>query len=583
MSLIQYNNDQKKISTIVKIILIAFFIICIRLIYLQIISGENLLTMSKKNFLRIEKTFSYRGNILDCNGNHLVTTTPYSVLEWHGTGNKRLSEEQKKLLEDLSPILEEDLTSPEILNQIRHTEIFHKHFQLSKELTLEKLSKIQEKFPLNANLHISTKFKRLYPYKKLASHIVGYLGQLETEPSGKMGLEKILDNTLKSEVGETLKIVNSFGRQLESKEIKQALAGQDIKTTLDLNLQQLVELNFPEEVSGTIIMMDPENGAIKALVSRPNFDPTIFLSPISQEDWSELQEDNTFLNRAFYACYPPASIFKLVTLSAALETRITHKKEIFTCNGFYLYGNRKYLCANKSGHGHIKLKHAIAHSCNIPFLNIGSKISIDTIFDYAQRYGLNQKTNSIMAEQTGLIPNKMWKKTTKGEKWWQGETLSACIGQSFNSVTPIQIARMFSSIFTKKLIKPRILLDETIESSPLNIKQETLDFLKKSIRSTIKIGSGKKLNNIKDMIIYAKTGTAQTMALQKRNLSDDNLEHAWFVSHFQYKNKQPLVMVVLLERVGSSRVAVTITKNILLSYKNLMKNNTDQLLEEFNE
>src|SRR5690606_655779 len=153
---------------------------------------------------------------------------------------------------------------------------------------------------------------------------------------------------------------------------------------------------------------------------------------------------------------------------------------------------------------------------------------------------------------------------------WPGETLSVTIGQSFLSVTPIQIARMIASIFTGYLVSPRILINEPVQTIPLNIKAETIDFLQKSMKLVVEQGTGRRVNKIKDMEIYAKTSTAQTSALEKRLIDPSYLEHGWFVCHFRYKNYDPLVVVILAERVGTAQKVAAIAKDFLLEYKKYM-------------
>ncbi|HEX4069509.1 MAG TPA: penicillin-binding transpeptidase domain-containing protein, partial [Candidatus Babeliales bacterium] len=320
-------------------------------------------------------------------------------------------------------------------------------------------------------------------------------------------------------------------------------------------------------------VLNPADGAIVALVSRPHFDPNMFLDPISHEQWQGLQEKNPFLNRAFDASYPAGSTFKLVTISAALERNIISEDELWNCKGYTLFGGRKYWCARRCGHGEISVKKAVAESCNTLFFEIGKKIDIDVLAEYAHKFGLGKKTNIVFPEKVGLIPNREWKFDYKGERWWPGETLSVSIGQSFLLATPIQIACMIASIFTGYLVAPRLLINEPVVTNPLDIKPETIAFLQKSMKSVVKSGTGKSVRKIKDMTIYAKTSTAQTSDFSKRKLDEKYLEHGWFVGHFQYKEYDPLVMVVLVERVGAAQVATTIAKNFLIEYKKYMDMN----------
>jgi penicillin-binding protein 2 len=197
-------------------------------------------------------------------------------------------------------------------------------------------------------------------------------------------------------------------------------------------------------------------------------------------------------------------------------------------------------------------------------------MDVDILAEYAHMFGLGEKTNIILPEKSGLVPSKEWKLTNKGERWWAGETLSVSIGQSFLLVTPIQVAAMISSIFTGFIPTPRLLTAEPIQNRPLKIAPTTRDFLQKSMKMVVTVGTGNRVNKIKDYVIYAKTSTAQTSALDKRLLGKKYLEHAWFAFHLQYKNNDPLTVVILAEHLGSSQSATAIAKNFLLEFKQLL-------------
>ncbi|MCX5922543.1 MAG: penicillin-binding protein 2 [Candidatus Dependentiae bacterium] len=552
-------------------IMLGFMLIGIRLYYLQIKQSDALLEQSEKNCTRIEKIQSPRGNILDCSGVLLATNRPLTNVYWRGTGNTTLSDLQRTVLEKIATIIDKPLTTDiNILQTIMMAEKKQHKLLLTSDLTFEQLSQLQEQFSADQNITIATHFKRFYPHKTFACHILGYLGSMNLEPQGKMGLEKMFEETLKGEHGTTIKKINSVGRNLAEVELKEALSGRNIETTIDIDMQNICEQIFPEQQAGTFIVMDPNDGAIVALVSRPNFDPNIFLNPINAEQWSILQDKHPFLNRAFTSSYPPGSIFKLVTSCAAIENGYLKPDSSITCHGYSTFCERRYYCSRRDGHGTLTPQQALAQSCNILFFDIARHIDIDTLAEYAHIFGLGEKTNICFPETDGLIPTSAWKKRVKGERWWPGETLSAAIGQSFLLVTPIQVACMISSIFTQYLVKPRILQEEPIQQRPLTIKKSTLDFLRQSMQSVVTKGTGIRISRVKDIEIYAKTSTAQISTYSKRELGIQYLEHGWFVAYLKYKNNPPLTIVVMAENVGSSRAATEIAKNFVVDYKKLM-------------
>lgn len=558
----------KKIKTFISLLSCCFAIILVRLLYLQIILNHSFFALSVKNFLRTETIASPRGNIVDCNGILLATNRPITSVYWHGTGNSNLTNKQQQLLQAIETII-----GPIEHSKIMRTEQRSSTLLLAQDISFVQLSKIIELFPNNSNIHFSTNFKRYYPNQKIASHILGHLSSFNNfENIGKMGLEKILHDTLQGQKGQLLKTINSFGISTQQSEIKTASPGQDITITLDSNLQKLAEDLFPANYNGALILMDPKNGALRAVTSRPNFDPSLFLDPITQPDWKNLQNGNPFLNRPFYACYPPASIFKLISISAALENNFITQEDTINCCGYYRFKGRKHYCDRRVGHGTLSIKDAVAKSCNILFYEIATRMPIEILANYAQRFGLGKKTNLIFPEQEGLVPTPDWKQATKGERWWPGETLSCSIGQSYLLVTPIQIACMIASIFEGYIVTPRILESEIITRRPLNIFDSTRKFLCKSMKSVVRLGTGMAVSKIEDIKVYAKTGTAQVVELSAKYDPTKPKAHSWFVAYFYYKDHDPLILVILLEHTGNCRPSKLFAKRFLMHYRAYMKN-----------
>ncbi|BDC34691.1 penicillin-binding protein [Candidatus Dependentiae bacterium Noda2021] len=550
-------------------VLIILTVIISRLFYMQILLTHRYYHQSQKNFTRVETISSLRGNIFDASGKLLATNRPTTDIYWVGSGNRTLHENQLDYLQKLESVLGKPLlNNQQLISQIRYCERMHKKFLLAHDISFEQLSKIVEQFPKDQNIGITTHFTRCYPHQSLACHLLGYLGRIDVDFFGQMGLEKIFETDLKGQKGTKIKTINSIGRNLAETELQKALAGKDIYSTIDLSMQQIAESTFPADFKGTLIIMDPHDGAIKALVSRPSFDPALFLTPLNTQEWQAMQEQKPFLNRAFNASYPPGSIFKLITLAATLEHDIINVDDSWHCPGYVQFAHRKYWCHNRYGHGMVTTKQALAHSCNKPFFEIGKKLSIDLLADYANRFGLGQKTNIIFAEKSGLVPSTKWKREVKNEKWWPGETLSASIGQSYLLVTPIQVACMIGSIFTGSLVTPRVLQEEPVTKKDLALKQETRTFLKSAMRSVVTKGSCKKLKRIKNGKVYAKTSTAQVAALEKRKQGSAYLEHAWLAAYYEPENGKPFVLVTLLENAGTSALATSVALDFLIHYNN---------------
>jgi penicillin-binding protein 2 len=558
----------KKILTIAGIVAALIMVIIARLSYLQINLTEDFVTRSQNNFLRYEQKSSLRGNIIDHMGKLLATNRPVINIYWKGTGNKKFSEEQTQQLSDLKTMLGPITTTD---TEINRAEWKAQKLLLAKDVDFDQLSKISERFASSPTVLIETDFTRLYPYKKMASHVLGYLGNLNVGWAGKMGLEKLYETSLKGQNGMTQKILNSFGKHLSEKEVEQSLAGKDITITLDLSLQRIAEMLFPRDKKGVFILMDSTDGSLRVALSRPDFDPNLFMGTLDQEMWQEIKDKKPFLNRTYNACYPPGSIFKLVTLAAALESGIIEEDTLWECKGSVIVGKRKFRCHRQDGHGFLTATEAVAKSCNILFYDIARTLDIDVLANYARRFGLGKSVGSVFNDSPGLIPTREWKARTKGERWWLGETLSANIGQSYLLTTPIQIARMIAGIEVGYLVAPRILEESSVTYEPLNLKYETRTFLQKTMRAVAVDGTARTLNKLEDFEIFAKTSTAQTSMLGKRHLGEQFKEHGWFTANFKYKGGPPMTMVILTENAGNARLALMIGKAFLKSYKDLIE------------
>ncbi len=564
---------QDRNNKILKILL--FFIIFIlglifRLVYLQVRNKAKFSSLGKKNFLRTELISPLRGNIVDCNGYLLASNKPIYDLYWIGRGERKITENHNSALVKLEDILKVDSFKENKIKSIRFINRNSKKLLLKEDLDFNQLCLISEQCAESCNIEIVSRFMRTYPYKNLASHVLGYLSSKieDYTTKGLSGLEKMFQEHLKGEVGYVLNVINSKGRKIDQLESCQPKHGNDLKLTIDLNLQYIAENLFEKDQAGAFILMDPKDGSVRVLVSFPGFDPNAFLRTISQEEWeSKFIYNNAFLNRTTSAVYPPASIFKLITFAAGLEEGVINDESEFTCRGFINFHGRRYHCIRHWGHGKLDSKNALAHSCNIPCYEIAQKLKINDLADYAYRFGLGKKTGFLLPENSGLIPTYEWKVATKGQRWWKGDTLSVAIGQSYTLVTPLQVVRMIGSICTGYLVKPRILEQDDIITSDLQISEETLVFLRSAMQGVVQHGSAKALSKIRDINVFAKTGTAQTSSLTVENKSKKHLEHAWLAAYFQYKEEDPMAMVVLVENVGSSRPAREIAAKFLNGYK----------------
>lgn len=566
-----YNQADTRNAKIFKIFYVfsgAVLIILVRLFYLQIEQGSFFKTMGQNNFLRTEVIPPLRGNLLDCNGVVLASNRPVYNLYWQGGLAEKLSTYHIALLKKLETVVGETLSSEENLKILQEAERCASRILLKSDLSFDQLCQISEQCSNVASLVIENRFKRIYPYQSLASHVLGYLSRVENV--GREGLESAVQNELEGQKGYRVHVINATGKMLEQRVSKQAIAGANIALTLDYELQAAAEAVFGADQLGAFILMDPETGAIRTLVSFPNFDPNIFLESITQEEWQEKMIVNRpLLDRATCAIYPPASLFKLVTFAAGLEEKVIDPHSVIDCQGHIMFCGRPYHCMRHTGHGPLIPRQALGVSCNIPCFTIAKKMKADKLAEYAGWFGLGKKTDFLLPEKSGLVPSSSWKKTVKNERWWGGETLSMSIGQSYLLVTPLQIIRMVASICTGYLVKPRILQSEEIKKENLKFRPETLKLLREGMKEAVNVGTVRILSLISGFDVHAKTGTAQTCSLDKEKHFKHQYEHAWVTGYFSYKGSKPLAMVALLENEGSSSVALQFVNKFLRKYREL--------------
>ena len=303
----------------------ALVILIIRLVYLQLMLGMHFHTKSQKNFLRIEKMIPERGTIYDIHGKPLATNRPYTQLIWQGTGNKKLSSAQLSALSIVEKIIGRNIVGDrELLASLLKKERYKQNVILADRLSFEQLSQIAEQCSDNTNLLIKHQYERFYPYKTAAAHAIGHLKNslYVTQACGASGLEKIGNLDLSGTDGRFISTIDAAGHAVHFLELEPTAPGSDITTTLDIDLQLIAEEAFSPELTGTFLVMDPANGAILVMLSRPHFDPFLFTKSIDCTTWHHIQEGLPFINRALNTTYPPGSIFKLITASAALEQGI---------------------------------------------------------------------------------------------------------------------------------------------------------------------------------------------------------------------------------------------------------------------
>lgn len=594
---------------------IAFVILIGRLFYLQIIQGEALRLQSERNSIRLQSVPQTRGLIYDRNGNLLVDDRP----SYNLTIVPKDAKPVEQTIETLSHIIGE---SPEALMKKvdeKKGGVPYKSILLKEDIGRDLLAVVAaHKYDLPG---INTAYAPIRNYiegeRKLAAHMIGYLGEIDAKELnsekyssnragdyiGKAGIEKIYESYLRGERGEAQVEVSALGRVARVLKTIDAIPGNNIFLTIDEALQEKAEELLSEKLlegkAGAIAAMDPRTGEILVMASSPAFDPNIFVTGLSVEQWNDLitNPQKPLVNKVIQAHYPPASVYKIVVAMAGLEEGVIDAETKFNCTGGLYFGDRLFKCwrMKYGGHGELDVVQALAQSCDVFFYNVGMELGVDRIARYAKACGFGEETGvDLDNESSGLIPTSDWKKRKTGEAWQKGETLNISIGQGQNNVTPLQILCLTAAVAnggdrykpqivkTIKSAKGEVLFQsEPVLAGRLPASREILDLVKKGLREVVESGTAKAIN-FPDIPISGKTGTAQVVALKKKEAevktedeegeaSEDKAEdislkdHAWFVAYAP--SDQPTIAVaVFVEHGEHGSWVAPMAKEIIQTY-----------------
>lgn len=566
-------------------------VLVIRLYYLQIKNGEVYYELSQKNHLRTIVLNAPRGSIYDRNGILLSKDVEaYDLYVFPYLVKKRLPYIQEKLKEYLGIELSDD-----ILEKIKKG--YARKVVIKKNLSMEQVDKYYTYSYLLEGVFIEKQPHRIYTeYGRYMPHVLGYVGypsdrDLEKNPDlkpdmliGKSGVEKIFDEYLRGESGSKGFVVDARGRIIETKWEIEAKRGSDIFLTIDARIQKIVYEAFLQSghKSGAVVVFDPRNYQILAMLSYPIFDIQKFSDGLSKEEWKEIVKDpyKPLVNKAVEGIYPPGSIFKIVVGLAALnEGVITPKTRIYSGGKFRL-GNFVFRNWNKAGCGAVNVSHALETSCDTFFYQVGLNLGVRNITKYAKLFGIGERLNPNIEKKRAIVPTPEWKKRRFKRSWYPGDTVVYSIGQGYLSVPPIDGVKMIAPIANGGYVyKPQLLLfyidkkegkyikrkKELIRKLP--VKREYIDTIKRGLYLVIYGGRGTaKALRYAPVKVGGKTGTAQVIRKKdpkQRVKKWEHQNHAWFVSLFPY-DRPKYVMVVFVEHgIGGSKSAVPITKYII--------------------
>ncbi|HTL47434.1 MAG TPA: penicillin-binding protein 2 [Verrucomicrobiae bacterium] len=556
-------------------------VLALALFIVQVWNGSYYRTLGDKNRIRLIPMEAPRGRVFDRNHRALATNRPsYDVVatpeDVHRDEYPRLS----KLL---------GLTEAAIKQRMSASREYpFAPAVIEEDVSQEIAFKIEERRPELPGVSIRVSGRRFYPYQQTASHLIGFIGKINSAEYeklhenqllygmnslvGRMGLEKVYDEKLRGERGGRQIEVNARGNMVRLLSEKTPVPGEDLTMTIDLEFQKKI-MDLIQGQHAAVAVLDLDTDELLALASSPSYDPNVFVSPgASKERLAFLKDEaSPLVDRGVSSAYPPGSVFKLVTALAGLETGKITPSTTFHCTGlFHLTPNsvpRK--CWFARGHGDMNVYEALERSCNVFFYSVGKRLSPDDIAEYARMLGLGEamrlETSNIAP---GLVPDSAWKKKRLKEKWYQGETLSFAIGQGYLLTSPVQILRM-TSIIAKdgEIVEPHLIRwpegegEAPHEHKRLSIKKANFEIVKQGMFQVVQsdYGTG-QLGRVDFGHMAAKTGTAQAPPLNS---------HAWMTGFFPYEHPK-LAFAVFVEHGGSGGIAgARIVKGMLETWRDM--------------
>ena len=573
-------NRITRLHTLLVVCLVLFAVLLGRMVYLQLWRGDYYAKQSDGNRLRQSRILAPRGIIYDSEGKELVNNLPgYAVVL------QKQSSYKPETLQRLSNLLQ--MPVEEINAKIKASENFYEPIMLKNNLDQQMVTKIEEQRRYMPEVMLSVQPIRNYPYHELAVHALGYVGEVSsyeieqglfkniTQGSlvGKGGLDKTYDKYLRGEDGAFMEEVDVAGNVVKHYDSVQPIPGKNLKLTIDYELQKELEaftdkhLAFlrssgiaPGARAAAVVAIDPRNGAVRAMVSRPGYDPNWFVHGISSKNWNSINNDPNYPmnNKVITGEYPPGSTFKIVTGSAAFELKKVGLNEPIFDGGFHpmvpTMGN-----AGGEVLGWLTFIKALAMSDNVYFYELGYRVGIDNIEKYAHIFGFGERTGiDLEGESKGLVASKKVKRKIWDEDWRLGDTFNAAIGQGFNLTTPIQLSVMLSIVANGGTKYQPYLVDSIInsdgslfekpkraEGKHIDVSQQTIDYIRMGMSATTQEGGTASYFAGLPKPIAGKTGTAE---------NSHGRDHGLFVAYGPVDDPE-LVVVCIVEQGGFGSVA----------------------------
>ena len=582
-------------------VLAAFSLLAARLVYLQVYRHADLSGQAESNRTAIVPIVPSRGLILDRNG--IVLASNYSAYTLEITPSK--VENLDETIAALEKLIDIQPRDKRRFKRLREESKSFESVPLRTRLSDEEVARFAARRFAFPGVDIKARLFRSYPYGELGSHVVGYIGRINqkekdaieereeegnyrgTDYIGKLGVEQSFEQQLHGQTGVEQMETSAGGRALRRLATNPPTPGNTVMLSLDIGLQKLVEDMFGTR-RGALVALDPKTGEVLAFVSKPTFDPNLFVDGIDQESWQALNEsiDKPLLNRALRGTYPPGSTYKPFMAMAALQTGTRSPSAIVNDPGFYMFGGHRFGSPENERGGAMDMHRAIVESSNVYFYSLANELGVEAIHDFMAPLGFGQLTGiDIHGEVRGVLPNQAWKrgyfKRAEQQKWFAGETISLGIGQGYNSFTMLQLAQATAALANNGLKhKPRLVMATrntvTGETHPLppdppvslGYKPEHVAIVRRALVGVTQGGTSTKVFAGAQYLSGGKTGTAQAVTIgqkekyNKSRMEEHQRDHAVYMA-FAPADNPKIALAVIVENAGwGAGVAAPIARRV---------------------
>ena len=574
------------------VVMLAFCLIVARLIVLQVVRHDDLAEQAESNRTAVVPIVPNRGLILDRNGVLLASNYSAYTLEITRAKVRNLED----TIEELSQIIEIGARDRRKFKRLMEDSKSFESIPIRTRLTDEEVARFAAQRYRFPGVDIKARLFRNYPLGETGAHLIGYIGRINqrekeriedsddaanyrgTDYIGKLGVESSYEKTLHGHTGVERLETSAGGHAIRRLASYSATPGDTVMLSVDIKLQKLVEEMFGDR-RGALVAMDPRNGEILALVSKPTFDPNLFVEGIDQENWAALNEsiNKPLLNRALRGTYPPGSTYKPFMGLAALQLNKRSPTQVYNDPGFFNYGGRTFR-SHEGGLGGVDMYRAIQHSSNTYFYSLAVDMGVDMIHDFMKPLGFGQITGvDLNGEVRGTLPSTEWKRNTykrpEMKRWYSGETVSLGIGQGYNNFTILQLAGAEATLAnggtrftphiakaTKDSVTGKITEIEQPPGVPLGYDRKNIEIIHKSLGLVNKVGTGARLFASAQYTSGGKTGTAQAVSMGQnvkynaRLLEEHKRDHSLF-SAFAPLEEPRIAVAVIVENAGFGAAA----------------------------